>query len=277
MVKATSECSSVLQLQWPTHACRRLRVRICASLRASLNNFHRSKTGIITPRARLVISDPCMMFDLVPETSSLALHDQLNWISAKWWSSPEWHNFLKPGFFFWIHLRCWKRTSLWTEFSMPSVRELVLSFVHGEVFNWRRNMPFSIMQSVCQWMMLLPSLWNHFVFVSKIVGTPDRFSESTPMLLPRNPKTSSVLTSLIVPFGHKPSDLATRNLDQLPEPLGRMDLHVASSMPDGRRGFRVAQSAFRTLRRRCTLRRKIVAEEHVVLVFWCGVHTIFLW
>ena len=185
--------------------------------------------------------------------------------------------FFEAWFFFWIHLRCWKRTSLWTEFSMPSVRELVLSFVHGEVFNWRRNMPFSIMQSVCQWMMLLPSLWNHFVFVSKIVGTPDRFSESTPMLLPRNPKTSSVLTSLIVPFGHKPGDLATRNLDQLPEPLGRMDLHVASSMPDGRRGFRVAQSAFRTLRRRCTLRRKIVAEEHVVLVFWCGVHTIFLW
>ena len=35
-------------------------------------------------------------------------------------------------FFDWIHLRCWKRTSLWTEFSMPSVRELVLSF-----FSWR--------------------------------------------------------------------------------------------------------------------------------------------
>ena len=43
------------------------------------------------------------------------------------------------------------------------------------------------------------------------------------MPLPWKLMRSSDWTSLIVPFGHKPSDLATSNLDLQPELLGKMD------------------------------------------------------
>ena len=39
--------------------------------RASMSSLHRSKTGIISPWVRHVISDLCLLFDLVPETRAL--------------------------------------------------------------------------------------------------------------------------------------------------------------------------------------------------------------
>ena len=59
--------------------------------------------------------------------------------------------------------------------------------------------------------------------VSPVVRVARVWTGARPLLLPWIPKRSNVLTSLIVPFGHKPGDLATRNLGQPPEPLGRTD------------------------------------------------------
>ena len=80
--------------------------------RTSLSSLHRSRTGIISPWVRLVISDLCMLFDLVPETRSLGLQrpSELNcWgVVAQPWVAPVLRRIVFHG----IRVRCWRRTSL---------------------------------------------------------------------------------------------------------------------------------------------------------------------
>ena len=63
----------------------------------SLNSLHRSRTGIISPWVRIVISDLCMLFN--PETRSLGLHRPTELNFGEWWSNHEWHQFSDSRFF----------------------------------------------------------------------------------------------------------------------------------------------------------------------------------
>ena len=178
---------------------------------------HRSRTGIISPWVQLDISDLCMVFDLVPETRSLGLHrlSELNF--GEWWSNHEWHLrriFLRNPRAI-SNFRC-HLCGDW--FSSSRGRSAHLCATHV----------FQCGKVVCQRMRVLPLLQGHFFYASKTVNSPDRFSENEVFGMVHvqcwsHGMRSSVLTSLIVPFGHKPGDLATRNLDQPPEPLGKMD------------------------------------------------------
>ena len=65
----------------------------------SWSSLHRSRTGIISLWDRPVISDLCMLFDLVPATRSLVLQRPSELNSGKWWSNNEWHQFSDALFF----------------------------------------------------------------------------------------------------------------------------------------------------------------------------------
>ena len=170
-----------------------------------------------------------MLFHLVPETRSLGLQrpSELKFgrVVVQSWVAPVLRRIVFHG----IRVRCWKRTSLWLELSLPLVRWLVLLVEREKCALEGETQCFQCRKVVCQRMRLLPVLQGHFLFASKTVSSPDRFSENGSVwncarpLLQWNPMRSSIKTSLIVPCGHKLDDLATRNLVQPPEPLDKMD------------------------------------------------------
>ena len=68
---------------WPSFAVQ------LASPRASMSSLHRSRIGMISPRVRLVISDLCMLFDIVLETRALGLHRPTELNFGEEWSGTS--------------------------------------------------------------------------------------------------------------------------------------------------------------------------------------------
>ena len=64
-----------------------------------LNSLHRSRTGIILPWVGIVVYNPCMLFNFLPETISLRLLRPTELNFGEWCSILAWHQFSNVLFF----------------------------------------------------------------------------------------------------------------------------------------------------------------------------------
>ena len=135
-----------------------------------LSSLHRSRTGIISLRVRLVISDLGMLFDLVPETRLLGLENGGPTMSGT--SSQTYC-------FFFTESACdnGNAPACDTNFQCHLCGDWVSSSKGRSAHLRAKHAILQCRKVVCKRMQVLPLFQGHFLFASKTVS-------SRPMLLP---------------------------------------------------------------------------------------------